>query len=379
MNRRQKLLNWLLTLSVFAWTVWQAATTFQPSYLRIGEAFRDFGLSIKFFFCLLLGIPNYTMPTVNNFSDVMPWRLIPEEWAAFWARVKDYSIRTDNRFLDAGNFPMWSFDFFRFDYGKNSRYAHILDFDVLRLGKKVVENNPKAGSFEFGVVAITEVGKERGNNLELKEVKKGQDETNQKNDLFNAWLKMCRHSATVDHFPFIKVFTDEQRPESWGADARDLCDIVHIVSSGEQRLALPFFTIEEMVQEWLFGRFMALYYDFRHRRGDNTLLVHVLKSITATIYKHYVTTYNCYGYSITKIEKERGTQDGNVEKKKYFLMNQKIYANRFSTDCFSDYFNDMARKSKMGLHDYVTYQTEKATVEELKMQNSYFINGLYKR
>ena len=67
-----------------------------------------------------------------------------------------------------------------------------------------------------------------------------------------------------------------------------------------------------------------------------------------------------------------------VEKKKYYLMNQKIYANRFSTDCFSDYFNDMACKSRIGLHDYVTYQTEKATVEELKMQNSYFINSLYK-
>ena len=93
MNRRQKLLNWLLILSVFAWTVWQAATTFQTSYLRMGEAFRDFGLSIKFFFCLLLGIPNYTMPTVNNFSEVMPWRLIPEEWAAFWASVGEYLSR----------------------------------------------------------------------------------------------------------------------------------------------------------------------------------------------------------------------------------------------------------------------------------------------
>lgn len=700
-KRLHKILNVLLTVGIFAWTVWQAATTFQTSYLRIGEALRDFGLSIKFFFFLLLGIPNYTAPTVNDFSDVMPWRLIPEEWQAFWGRVaayitalfdlsnlqaytnaivcklevvakaglvvlpcllilyvaikrlyrsgntkhskdtvpltvvkklsqvffqpikrfvigyveyvrsrkglvvilvlvwacnlnlativveffayyfyfavsyridtlyiqlgkllvdllvvyhhvpvwiligipviiflnfrksvaiaklrhmearncgfinelpivsmtcgsmgkkkttiitdmalsqevmfrqkaleilqkndmkfpyfpwisfemelrrcmefgtvynlatvkawvrlkqkrfnkhrdsrlqlygydterygmtynngltcadlfdvletygqayfiyvmqssliiSNYSIRTDNRFLYAGNFPMWDFNFFRFDYGKNSQYAHILDFDVLRLGKKVVENNEKAGSFEFGVVAITEVGKERGNNLELKEVKKGQDETNQKNDLFNAWLKMCRHSATVAHYPFIKVFTDEQRPESWGADARDLCDIVHIVSLGEQRLALPFFTIEEMLQEWLFGRFMALYYDFRHRRGDNTLLIHILKTVTTLIYKHYVTTYNRYGYSISKIEKERGTQDGKVEKKKYYLMNQKIYANRFSTDCFSDYFNDMARKSRMGLHDYVTYQTEKATVEELKMQNSYFINSLYK-
>ena len=170
--------------------------------------------------------------------------------------VANYSIRTDNRMLDNGNFPLWLTDFFPKRCRDCSRHAHILDFDVLRLGKKVIENNPRAGSFEFGVVAITEIGKERGNNLELKEVKKGADDTNQKNDLFNSWLKMCRHSATVDNFPFIKVFTDEQRPESWGADARDLADIINIASCGDMRLAMPLYTIEEMLSEWVFNRFM---------------------------------------------------------------------------------------------------------------------------
>ena len=291
--------------------------------------------------------------------------------------VANYSIRTDNAILDNGNFPLWLTDFFPKDRRTESRHAHILDFDVLRLGKKVLENNPQAGSFEFGVVAITEIGKERGNNLELKEVKKVTDEANQKNDLFNSWLKMCRHSATVDNFPFIKVFTDEQRPESWGADARDLCEVIHIVSSGEQRLALPFYTIEEMISEWAFNRFIRLYEDFRFRRGDNTLLVHILKSITAWLWRRNLRIYNRFGYSILKIEKERGTMDGKTENKKYYLMNAKIYAKRFSTDCFSDYFNDMAKKSKTGLMDYIEYVTEKATVDELKMQNSYFINSLY--
>lgn len=291
--------------------------------------------------------------------------------------VANYSIRTDNRILSEDNFPLWALDFFS-DGQRRSRHSHILDFDVLRLGKKVLENNPKAGSFEFGVVAITEIGKERGNNLELREVKKKNDETNQKNDLFNSWLKMCRHSATVDNFPFIKVFTDEQRPESWGADARDLCDIVNIVSAGEQRLALPFYTIEDMVSEIAFNRFIALYYDFRYRRGDNTLLVHILKSITAWLWKRNTRIYNKYGYSIVKIEKERGTMDGKPENKKYFLMNYKIYRNRFTTDCFSDYFNDLASRTNVGLSDYIEYATEKASVEELKEQNSYFINGLYR-
>lgn len=292
--------------------------------------------------------------------------------------VANYSVRTDNMMADNGNFPLWLTDFFPRHRRPQSRHAHILDFDVLRLGKKVLENNPKAGSFEFGVVAITEIGKERGNNLELREIKKGADDTNQKNDLFNSWLKMCRHSATVDNFPFIKVFTDEQRPESWGADARDLCDVVHIVSSGNTRLTLPFYTIEEMLSEWAFNRFLSLYYDFRFRRGDNTLLVHILKSVVAWLWRRNLRIYNRFGYSVLKIEKERGTMDGKTENKKYYLMSAKIYSQRFSTDCFSDYFNDMARRSYTGLADYLEYATEKASVEELRMQNSYFINSLYR-
>ena len=292
--------------------------------------------------------------------------------------VANYSIREEDILYDEGNFPMWGFNFFpkRPNY-EGTRFAKILDFDVLRLGKKVIANNPKAGSFEFGVVVITEVGKERANALELKEMKKGADEANQKNDLFNAWLKMCRHSATVDNFPFIKVFTDEQRPESWGADARDLCDILTITKSGTQKLALPFYTIEEMLFDWAFSRFINLYYDFRYKRGDNTLLVHILKTIVSKIWAHNERIYNRFGYCILSIEKERGTQDEKAEKKRYYLANYKIYRERFTTDCFSDYFNDLALKSGVGLADYRAYASVKASVDELREQNSYFIRDLY--
>ena len=292
--------------------------------------------------------------------------------------VSNYSIREDNLLVTKGNFPIWQFDFFPEQLSTESRHSHILDFDVLRLGRKVIEDNPNIGSFEFGVVVITEVGKERCNNLELKEVKKEALGANQKNDLFNNWLKMCRHSATVDNFPFIKVFTDEQRPESWGADARDLCDIVTVVKSGSQRLTLPMYTIEEMISEWCFNRFIRLYYDFRFRRGDNTLFVHLLKIVTSWFYQRNVKVYNQFGVSDLEVVAEAGVRDGKKRTKKYYLSNRKIYSERFSTDCFSDYFNDMARKTKIGLNDYIEYATEKATADELKMQNSYFINALYK-
>ena len=293
--------------------------------------------------------------------------------------VSNYAIRTSNVIADSGNLPLWFTDFFVQRDVNNSRHSHILDFDVLRLGRKVMEDNPNIGSFEFGVVTISEIGKERGNNLELREVKRNNDETNQKNDLFNSWLKMCRHSATVDNFPFIKVFTDEQRPESCGADARDLCDIIRIAESGEQCIALPFYTLQDMLSEWLFNRFIATYTDFRYRRGDNTLFIYLYKKLVAWVWNRNVRNYNRYGYCVLNIEKERGTMDGKADKKKYYLMNAMIYAKRFSTDCFSDYFNDLASRTNVGLDDYLEYQTEKATVRELQSQNSYFINSLYGR
>ena len=293
--------------------------------------------------------------------------------------IANYSVRVDGVLADLGNFPMWNTDFFKRDsrlLESYSRHAHILDFDSLRLGRKVIENNVNANNFEFGVVIITEVGKERGNSLELSEKKKKDETTNQKNDLFNSWLKMVRHSATVDNFPFVRVITDEQRPESWGADARDLCEIVHIRESGETRLAMPFFSLAELLYSWLFGKFAGLYYQYRFVRSDNTLSMFLLKAITAKINHYYTRIYNRFGYCRLRVQVESGTQDGQLDENKYYIMSKKIYSKRFSTDCFSDFFTEKALRSPVGIDDLAEYVTEKATFTELSEQNSYFINDL---
>ena len=85
----------------------------------------------------------------------------------------------------------------------------------------------------------------------------------------------------------------------------------------------------------------------------------------------------CTGTARLRLQNSGGTLGGKAQKKKYFLCNRKIYSRRFTTDCFSDYFSDAALKSQLGLADYEEYATEKASIEELKMQNSYFIGGLY--
>lgn len=296
--------------------------------------------------------------------------------------ISNYSVRTDILFDSIGNFPMWNTDFFKRDsklIDAYSRHSHIIDFDALRLGKKIISDNPKKDSFEFGVVNITEIGKERKNQLELKETKRNEEVTNQKNDGFTDWLKMIRHSATIDNFPFVKVIADEQRPESLGADARDLLDIVHIRDTSEIKLAMPFFSLTELIYSFVINKFVNLYYQYRYCRSDNTLPMFLLKSFTSRFNHYYKGIYNTFGYCDLAIQVESGTQDGQIEDRKYYLMSKKIYSKRFSTDCFSDYFVQKSLRSRIGIEDLKDYGTERATMKELKSQNSYFINDLTNR
>lgn len=294
--------------------------------------------------------------------------------------VSNYGIREDNVLEDLGNFPMWHSDFFRNNASYQeaySRHSHILDFDMLRLGKKVIENNIKANAFEFGVIVITEGGKERKNTLELKEVKKNVEITNQKNDLFNMWLKMARHSATIDNFPFIKVLIDEQRPESMGADVRELCEkIVFVRDKKEVKTPLMFFYLETIVYDFVKSKFTNLYYKYRFYRSDNTLLIYLMKKYVSKYVHYYERLKNTFSYHKLVIESEKGTLDNEFEKNQYYIMHKKIYSKRFATDCFSDFFVHKSLESYLGINDIEEYQKEKATLDELSTQNSYFINEL---
>lgn len=323
--------------------------------------------------------------------------------------LSNYAIRTDFCIFDNGNLPLWNLDFFDKDsrhLKDNSKNSHILDFDMLRLGKKVIENNRFANSFEFGVIAITETGKERGNQYKTQEIKdtvknlrdtirelekakadstiqraellRLTDQATQLTDKFNESLKLIRHKCTVCGFPFARVFLDEQRPESLGADARDLCEIVHIREKSETKLAMPFFFIGELLHDFIFPKFKNAYESFRFNRGDNSLIMFSLKKLGATIYSAYTRTYNRFGYHIRSLAVEDSASGTITKENRYFVSTKKIYSNRFSTDAYGDIFANGLRQCSVGLNDIPEYKTSKASEEELKSQNSYFINEITK-
>lgn len=294
--------------------------------------------------------------------------------------ISNYSIRVDNLFKDLGNFPKWNTDFFSRDtklIDSYSRHAHILDFDMLRLGKRMLEDNPKRYAFGFGVYIISEIDKERKNSPELMTVKANADECNQKNDLFNALVKMSRHACVISNKVFVKIFADLQRPESLGADARELGEIVYIEDHTDMQPTLPFFApfyVFEALFAFTFGKFVDKYYQYRFVRSDKILPMYALKKLVASLKHLRDRTFNQYGSSKSTLLIESGRMDGDKKEAKYFIQSKKIYSRRYTTDCLSAIFNQYADKNTIGIEDLEEYLTELGTDEENLMQNSFFQN-----
>ena len=211
-------------------------------------------------------------------------------------------------------------------------------------------------------------------NLELKEVKKVCYSANQKNDLFDAELKMMGHAANVRNKCFVRFVCDEQRPESWGANARELASIVRIEERGEQCIAMPFYEVRDLLYAFLSDRFKSFYLEYRFARGDISLLFYLYSNFFAAIYKTHLRNYNTFGYSPVKVQTEKGTLDGVRDEHEYYYLNKKIYSSRFATDGFSGFYYN--KTIKYGIGDMPCYADIHATEAELEKQNSYFVRDL---
>lgn len=298
--------------------------------------------------------------------------------------ISNYSVRSDVDKIDFGNFVRFNTDFFRRDprmAPAYSRRSKILDFDMLRFGKRVLKNNPNRHALGFGVYLITEIDKERKNQLELKSVDRKSEDANQQNDLFNPLLKMIRHACVVRNRVFIFIITDLQRPEDWGAGGREVGELMHVTGQEEKRPVLPFFApfwTFELLFLLLFNPFLKVYYDYRVARGDNTSLVYGMHGAFAKLKEWYDNTCNTFDSIPVNIDLESGRMDGERVSKVYYKSPKKTRSERYETACLQGMFEQYAADNTVGIMDLDEYSDKMATQEELRKQHSYFQDDVYK-
>ncbi len=326
--------------------------------------------------------------TYNNKLEVIDiWQALIEYAQAYFIYtvqssyiISNYSIRSDKLKMDCGNFPVWNTDFFKRDsriMNATSRYSHIIDYDMFRLGVKMIEDNPNRNALGFGVYVITELDKERKNTPELKGVEKNSAECNQKNDLYASCVKMLRHAVVIRNRVPVKMLADMQRLGSLGADNADLGEKLAIHDKGDMKATLPFFSpfyLIEGLYEFLLGKYREFWLNYNFTRSDNTLFMHIVKTVVdrlGSYVERVHNTFDCQTLNLV-LEKTLNGVDGEAEKCKYYRMPKKIYSRRFRTDCLSAIFETRAEQNSVSLDDLAEYGDIMATQEELAKQNSHF-------
>lgn len=325
--------------------------------------------------------------TVNGVESI--WDVLENYVCAFFIYcisttmlISNYSIRVDDYIKEDGCFPKWDIDFFRRDDQKtakeHSRYAHILDFDALRLGKIMKANNKMKDSIDFGIVVVTEVGKERGNQLTIKARFATMDdgEATQSNDFMNMDVKLCRHRATVDNFPFVLFLTDENRAASLNADFKGLCDVAYIAKSTDWAINTTLFGLDELIFDFFSKHMKKFYLNVKNRRGGLNLPAYFIKCLYRLVWQHYQTIYRRYSVSTLTLCISSGEDDTQKGSQTYKMSKWKIHNARFTTDALGAFYRYKTGHSRYGIVDIPEYNELRASLTEMKSSHSFLINDL---
>lgn len=295
----------------------------------------------------------------------------------------NYSTRFD--FLRYGYFPLYDYDYINRDKNVaaamwNDYYSSIINMDSHRITNHVGSNPDEYYLFDGGVETITEIDKERGNRFDQQGKEKTSDEANQLNDGWNKHFKIIRHEHTIDNETFVKTIMDTQRTNSVNLDLVETAeDRIHIKERSDLKMTLPFFEIDYLLCSPLISKYEAYYYQFRNIRKDKTLYNYLLGKVVKLAYDHFNRTLNEFSYREITFKKEIGkTTDnyGRLINQKYYLITQKIFADKYRTDCYSDFFKNQRMGVKKGFLDAEMYNRSLATKEELEKQKSYWIEDL---
>lgn len=297
----------------------------------------------------------------------------------------NYPIRTDDIRLDNGHLILWDYNLLKRknsgDLRGFSSISRVLVFDMLRMGRKINEENIYKDAASPSVLVATEFGKENGNMITNQSYSAQDSKANPKNDLLDYSLKLGGHLANVWHTNFFKFIADEQRSGSVSSNLLNIAQTIYTADPKNQKekCALKLFYFESFFLDLILKLRNDFYTKYRFVRDDNTLLFRMINALGSLAYSIESYVYNRFGYKECLLPSCTSDSTGNLiegEKSKFYIIYYIDYALRFESACMKDFLNNKKKKAYRGFFDIPTYKSMMPTKEEWEMQGSYLVQDL---
>ncbi len=304
-----------------------------------------------------------------------------------------YSLRYDKGIELTHAFPGLRYNFFHRDFrgDTESENAKIFDLNLIRLNNQLDnENEEKEGVFEpnkdknitlfdFGLLTLSEFGKDRGNrysNLARKEKK-----VKPSNDGTANCLGVLRHLTTVRYKQYGFIIWDEQKLSSFSGVEAAMAETNIFISKqkNNQKVTLPLWFFEGIILEWFSSRYNYLYQKYIHLRNDQTLFSYIVSHVSSFFNNLNRNLVNTFGYKKLVLSLSGVNVNGAQEQRgedSFYLMNKIVFSNRYQTDCYKGFFDNLKRQAKEGINQFDSFSDKVATIQELIKTNGYFATEL---
>ena len=293
--------------------------------------------------------------------------------------IVNFSIRMDGNFDESKYFKKWNGNFF--ERKKISRYAHILNQDMLRHGVKKDPTSKEIGAFGPSVIGWAEISKDLGNQNSNAQYKADSLTCNAKNEKSIHAFMFARHAkALIDNNPQIRIITDDQRVSNVSAAAVGLMCTINIQGKSETKIALPGFDWYLDFEAW-FSKHSKKWNEKRENvRGDVTLSWLLIKQLFSLVKMPAERIRNQFGYEELQLLRQAGNAFGSTDGARnaagaptehvYYKMYWKVYNDRFISDSHSSAYAQAQQRSGISIDDIPTYQSLRMTPDEIRYQRS---------
>lgn len=304
-----------------------------------------------------------------------------------------YALRYDKGIELTHAFPGLRYNFFHRDFrdDEDSEMAKIFDLNLIRLNNQLENSEsspngiftPKEDKnitlFDFGLLTLSEFGKDRGNRYTNQQRK--DKKVKPSNDGTANCLGVLRHLTTVRHKQYGFIIWDEQKLSAFSGLEAAMAETNIFISkqNKNQKSALPLWFFESVILEWFSNRYSNLYQKYILMRNDQTLFSYIVSHFSAYFNNLIRNLNNTFGYRKVDLSLSGVNVNGAQEQRgddSFFLMNKIVFSNRYQTDCYKGFFDNLKRQAKEGINQFNSFKESAASIQELYETNGYFASEL---
>lgn len=301
-----------------------------------------------------------------------------------------YSVRYDKGIELDGNFPSLQYDFFHRDFRDDDQSinAKIFDLNLIRLNnqKDNLEIEPNKSKndenitlFDFGLLTLSEFGKDRGNRY-TNTLRKKQEVTPFKDGTANC-LGVLRHLTTVRYKQYGFIIWDDQKLSSFSGYESAMAETNIFISKqkGGEKLAIPLWFVESTFLDSITYKYNTRYQKYIRLRNDRTLYSYFLSHVSSWLNNIQRNIRNIFGYRRLTLSLSGVNVNGSQESRgdsSFYLLNKIVYSNRYETDCYKGFFDKLKLQAKKGINQFRSFKGSAATIEELIDTKGYFASEL---